>query len=75
MNSKSFYIFRNKKISEFKKINIRDEFEILKTKIFYKFSQNFKKLGVLLDYEDEKQSVEDIENWPLVQSFALDGKI
>ena len=51
----------------------RDDFEILKTKVFYKFSQNYQRLGVLLDYQDEKASAEDIENWPLVQSFALDG--
>ena len=48
-------------------------FEILKAKYFLVFSKQFKKIGVVLDQKDEKKNVNDIEKWPLIQSFALDG--
>lgn len=52
---------------------IRDQFEILKSKKFYQFSQNFNKIGIILDYEEDKENVNNIETWPLVQTFSLDG--
>lgn len=55
------------------KIITRDQFEILKSKKFYQFSQNFDKIGIILDYEEDKQNVNNIETWPLVQTFSLDG--
>ena len=30
-------------------------------------------MGVVLDLEEDKENVNKIETWPLVQSFALDG--
>jgi hypothetical protein len=37
------------------------------------FSKKFNNLGVTLDYKDDKKTVSDVETWPLVQSFALEG--
>ena len=52
----------------------RDGFERLKAKYFYIFSKDQPNLGITLDYLDQKQKTSDIEFWPLVQSYALNGR-
>ena len=51
----------------------RDDFEIRKMEIFMNFIYGEKKLGILLDGKENKQELDDVEKWPLIQLYGLDG--
>lgn len=68
LGNRKIQIFTEKEIEE-----NRDNFEIRKMEIFMNFIFKENKLAILLDGKEFKQEIKDIEKWPLIQLYALDG--
>jgi len=51
-----------------------DDVELHKIAQFYKMTRNLGSVGVTLGSKDEGK-IANIEKWPLLQAYALDGKI
>lgn len=52
----------------------RSNFEIQKSFHFFDFTQKHSQIAVILDHKSNKTVfVKDVENWPLIQMFALEG--
>lgn len=52
----------------------RNEFEVEKSAAFYDLTLGHKKISVILDTKSNKAAkAKDVENWPLVQTYALEG--
>lgn len=67
--------FRDLKIySETEAEKNKDDFEMAKIKEFYRQVENCRTIGMFIDEADPKVFKRRVENIPLVQSYALDGK-
>lgn len=54
----------------------RNEFELEKAAAFLEMTVDMAKIGVILDSKSKKDAkVKDVEKWPLVQTFALEGEL
>ena len=55
-----------------KQMENTDDVEVLKICQFYKMTRNLGSVGVLLGSKDDNK-ITNIEKWPLLQAYALDG--
>ena len=55
-----------------KQMENQDDVELLKISYFYKLTQGHNLIGFSLSKKDEKL-IKNIEKWPLIQAYGLDG--
>ena len=55
-----------------KEMENRDDLELKKITYFYRMMHGYKRIGVLLG-EKEEGRLKNIEKWPLIKAYALDG--